>query len=350
MGFRILINKELYLISGGMLLSIVIQRLFKVCNGILFSRTWHWKRLFHRHRIGREPSAQYKYGQAMSIVKDPLSFEGELSRETTDKIVCSQYGFLPEQRHDNAVQHETNDLATMTSIPKESTFVGRIGILAERYCPALRDFSGESGQTTALEIGCLTGGVSFELARSFQAVYACDSSKECINIARIMQERGWSRYNMLLEGDIYEEKTAIVDASIDRDRVSFGHIAFDDIYKRSKAFLFKCSFDCVVALCLTRMTDPKMLLERLINFVNPHGICILGSAFEWSVDTTPPDKWLGGYRGQDGTTVSNMRTIRSLMEKEFELIHVEDLPFIIRESSRREFVMKYCISVWKRQQ
>ena len=338
----VLTKRDLYLMSAGFMLSAFAQRLLRISWGFL-PRVGLWKTSVWR-RSGKPKKPLDFYHTAKSTFrKAAVTFAGSVSRKEVDKVICAQYEVFTAE---DGEMHD--DILCEGSSARRNNFCERIGILAERYCPALRDFTGESGDTTALEVGCLAGGVSFELARSFQAVFGCDESKECITIADAMKKRGWIRYRILREADIYEEKTATIDASIDRERVSFARIKFKDIYTPYNLFKPENPFDCVVSLCLTRLSDPMMFLKRLVDFVAPNGICVLGSSFDWSEGTTPKDKWLGGYIDRDGRLISNMHTIRSLMESNFTLVHVEDLPLSIRESSRQEFVMTYSISVWKR--
>lgn len=40
-------------------------------------------------------------------------------------------------------------------------------MLCERWCEALRDFTGEMDPPVALDVGCGIGGVTYELARAF---------------------------------------------------------------------------------------------------------------------------------------------------------------------------------------
>lgn len=109
------------------------------------------------------------YGQG-DLLLNQLVFQ---SRQDIDTILCAQYN----TRTDGEFLQHTKE--------GYRSFVERVGVLAERFCEKLKDFTGERGETTALDIGCLTGGVSFELARSFQTVYGCDPCKECIRAADV---------------------------------------------------------------------------------------------------------------------------------------------------------------------
>lgn len=115
---------------------------------------------------------------------DPLSQEVIESRSAVDRLICSQY-LSTKDLFDMSAGGSSSSLIDVGQIGSLSTCVSRVGILAERHCEALRDFTGERGETTALDIGCTVGGISFELARSFQLVRAVDPSKQCINAAEV---------------------------------------------------------------------------------------------------------------------------------------------------------------------
>ena len=94
-----------------------------------------------------------------------------------------------------------------------------IGILAERHCSALQDFTGEYEQPMALDVGCGVGAVSFELARSFPLVVGVDTSKPLVHAAMTLKERGWMRFARVDEGEVTSEHAAVVPDDVDRDRI-----------------------------------------------------------------------------------------------------------------------------------
>ena len=67
-------------------------------------------------------------------------------------------------------------------------FASRLGLLCERHCGALFDFTGEFGDATALDLGCGVGATTFELARAFSRVVGVDSAKACINAAKVRRK------------------------------------------------------------------------------------------------------------------------------------------------------------------
>ncbi len=65
-------------------------------------------------------------------------------------------------------------------------FPARCAALCERHCRALLDFTGEAGETLALDVGCAVGGATFELARSFQNVIGIDYSQAFVDAAKVI--------------------------------------------------------------------------------------------------------------------------------------------------------------------
>ena len=320
------ILRDVLLIASGSVLSILYNR-------YIYSRLIYYLKGGVKRRKDR-------CGEALTDVLLSVVNQGLVSsRVSIDALICAQY-----------CQNE--ELHPMMGSFGKCRFAERVGILAERHCPALRDFTGEGRYPTALDIGCLAGGVSFELARSFKRVYGCDPIKECVHAAQTMASRGWMRCRVVDETELFVEKTvSLPDDSIDTERVSFAQVPFGDLYalKNAKVFRPTDPFDCVVALCLTRMDNPKALLDTMMNLVAPGGICVLGSAFEWSEENTPRSKWLGGYVSKDGIPIPSMSVVTTTMSTYFTLIHQENIPFVIRDTSRRIIITEYTVSVWKRQ-
>lgn len=106
--------------------------------------------------------------------------------------------------------------------PKEALdFAARCAQLCEKHCQTLQDFSGELGETVALDVGCAVGGSSFELARSFQNVLGVDYSQAFVTAAESMRDRGACEYVAQVEGDITKTCIATVPEDIPRSRAKF---------------------------------------------------------------------------------------------------------------------------------
>ena len=100
------------------------------------------------------------------------------------------------------------------------------------------------------------------------------------------------------------------------------------------------NFDAVLlANVLCRLPEPLICLERMQNLhalVKPGGVLVMTTPFSWLDEYTPKSRWLNG--------ISDVKKVLT----DFELIHQEELPFLIREHRRKfEYIVTHA-SVWKR--
>lgn len=188
----------------------------------------------------------------------------------------------------------------------------------------------------AMDLGCAVGRTAFELARDFKEVIGIDYSRHFIDAARHLQQHGTMKYNRKDQGMETTPLMASVHPSIDRDRVRF------EVGDASELPLVLEDFDAVVlANVICRLSNPSACLERMQGangLVKPGGILVLTTPFSWLSHYTPPTKWLN--------SIDDIAAILS----DFELIHQENLPFLIREHRRKfEYIITQA-TVWKRRQ
>lgn len=253
------------------------------------------------------------------------------TRAAIDALLANQYG-RPEE-----VLKELFECSV-------SSYSEQVGILTERHCAALQDFTGERGEAVALELGCGVGAIAFELARSFPHVLAVDASKACINAAKTMKERGWMRYTATVEGELTQERTASVPEDIERERVNF--IAAD---LSALPTALTGPFDAVVAAnVLCRLPEPAVLLRRLPALVRPGGVAVLATTCDWQEGCTPREHWLGGYKDKQGKEVRTMEGLHEVLGEDFELVAEKDLAVVARHNARRYRLGVSHATVWKR--
>jgi putative 4-mercaptohistidine N1-methyltranferase len=198
---------------------------------------------------------------------------------------------------------------------------------------------GDSGTLeSALDVGCAVGRSSFELARRAKRVVGVDYSKAFIDAAQTLQAAGKMPGEVLAEGERMQEFEAQVPAGIERERVEFLVGDATDLPPLG-------AFDVVLAANLIcRLPEPRKFLERLPSLVKSGGQLLLATPFSWLEEFTPRDHWLGGR--QDSP--SSFEVLRQILEPDFELETTKNLPFLIREHTRK---FQYGISLgsrWRR--
>ena len=191
----------------------------------------------------------------------------------------------------------------------------------------------------ALDLGCAVGASSFELARCCAEVIGIDFSHAFIAAANRLREDGTHDYQKIIEGDLTEPCTARVPAEIDRTRVLFEQGDAQALDENLK------SLDLVLAAnLLCRLPEPMRLIDRLPVLVKSGGQLLLTTPFTWLEEFTPRANWIGGTPA----TGRSFDALRASLEPHFELEHTVDLPFFIREHSRKFQYGVACGSRWRR--
>jgi putative 4-mercaptohistidine N1-methyltranferase len=196
---------------------------------------------------------------------------------------------------------------------------------AVRCVGELLDPAALGPHSRALDIGCAVGRSSFELARHCQDVAALDFSQAFITAAERLCCDGEIAYEHTVEGLRTATATARVPSGVDPSRVRF---AVGDAMALPEDL---GPFDVVLAAnLLCRLPDPRVFLSRLPFLVKPGGQLLLTTPFTWLAEFTPPDKWIGGQPSRESTA-----ELKALLAPHFELQIAKDLPFLIREHSRK---------------
>eukprot|EP01023_Acetabularia_acetabulum_P041962 TRINITY_DN4113_c1_g1_i2.p1 TRINITY_DN4113_c1_g1~~TRINITY_DN4113_c1_g1_i2.p1 ORF type:complete len:295 (-),score=35.23 TRINITY_DN4113_c1_g1_i2:26-910(-) len=169
-------------------------------------------------------------------------------------------------------------------------FVGKCAKLAEQHCQALRDFTGESGESCALDLGCAVGGMTFELAKYFENVLGIDYSNHFIAAAQEMKAEGHTICCMTQEGEITKQIQVRIPQDVDPTRVKFAQGDACNLPKNLP------QFDAILAVnLLCRLPDPILFLKYLPKLLKTNGIIVLVSPYSWLQSWTQKSKWLGGY-------------------------------------------------------
>ncbi|MDQ1264757.1 MAG: hypothetical protein QG559_1758, partial [Campylobacterota bacterium] len=109
------------------------------------------------------------------------------------------------------------------------------------------------------------------------------------------------------------------------------------------------SYDLVMATNLIdRLYNPRLFLEDIKNRINSGGILMITSPYSWQESSTKNEFWLGGYKDESGKEIKTLDTIKKILSNEFELIHLQDLEFVIKESARKFQHSVAEVSVWRK--
>ncbi len=186
-------------------------------------------------------------------------------------------------------------------------------------------------KTRALDIGCAVGGASFELAKSFGDVLGVDNSHSFIDACNRLKDSGEHLYERKEEGDIYSSCTAKVGGEIDRSKV---HFCQGDACEPHENW---GDFDAVLAANLIdRLPDPSAFLSAIPPHVRPGGYLMITSPYTWLEIYTAKEKWLcGGSPAEGGDPTRGLDGLKKWLQPQFTLKEAWDMPFLIREHSRK---------------
>jgi SAM-dependent methyltransferase len=173
----------------------------------------------------------------------------------------------------------------------------RCALLCERNSISLKDISGEFGETTALDIGCSTGGSSFELALSFSHVLGLDSDPMLVLAAKEMKESGVLEYHLSPgERPCY----ARVNPDVDRDRVRFWQYALPEMPPKLHVV------DAVLVEAVEARKQPwlRRILEQVPGLLKSNGTCVV--VLPWDGKTEGVGQ---GVTNSTGTSVQSSSAV-----------------------------------------
>jgi putative 4-mercaptohistidine N1-methyltranferase len=193
-----------------------------------------------------------------------------------------------------------------------------------------------------LDLGCAVGRATFELARQCTEVLGLDYSDRFVTISNHLRKNGSFLFGCVEEGDLTHPCQAVVPPDIDRERVRF---------ERGDAMHLSpdlTGFDVVLmANLIDRLSDPRRCLDALPRLLNRGGQLIITSPYTWMAEYTPKENWLGGYE-HGGKRHRTLNTLKEILSPDFQFSESKDLPFLIREHSRKFQLGIAEASIWTR--
>lgn len=222
-----------------------------------------------------------------------------------------------------------------------------IGNFPQRCAQLLADMAAKcgSGRARVIDVGCSVGGASFQLLEAFEEVTGVDISAHFIDAALTLRKGCSLPYQVVDEGEI--RRILLADAIVPDDSA---RIQFRQADACSLPAEY-AGFDAVLAAnLLCRLPSPMAFLSRLggmRGLVRRGGVVMFASPFSWSEEYTNKSAWLGG-RQNDGGEVWSAQGLTAALGDEFELVHREDMPFMICEHRCKCEYVGSDVTVWRR--
>jgi len=193
---------------------------------------------------------------------------------------------------------------------------------------ALNHVQGRS-KKKALNIGCKTGRTAFELGVEFEQVTGVDFTARMIRIGVDLKDKGYTQYVLPEEGEIvsfHQKNLQELGLDRSRERVEFMQA---DISNMKDLFT---GYDLIlVDTTLENAYNPKKFLDTVHTRLNPNGLLIIASNYNWQSGKTDRDQWLGGFK-VNGENTTTLDSLQSILEPRFSQI---DSPIDVQQVLRR---------------
>lgn len=210
---------------------------------------------------------------------------------------------------------------------------------------ALNHAQGRS-KKKALNIGCKTGRSAFELGVEFEQVTGVDFSARMIRIGVDLKDKGYTQYTLPEEGEIvsFHQKN-LQELGLDRSREKVDFMQADISNMKN---LFSGYDLILVDTTLENAYNPKKFLESVHTRLLPNGLLIIASNYDWSLEKTVRENWLGGFKvnGENTTTLDTLQTSLSpQFEQVAEPIEIQQ---VLRKTKRSFDHNSIQVTVWER--
>ncbi len=197
----------------------------------------------------------------------------------------------------------------------------------------------------ALDLGCGTGRLTFELAKHFQHVDGIDFTARHIQHALQMKEQGQVRYAMQSEGELqhyFEVTQADLGIKPYLDKVNFVQ---GDAHNLKPQFT---GYDLVVChRLLEYLYDPAAFLSKISERINGQGYLLLSSTYDWQQQGIEQAKWLGGFK-RDGENLTGFEGLQEHLSCHFELVERQEVETRFRINDRHMILFNNDVTVWRK--
>lgn len=208
------------------------------------------------------------------------------------------------------------------------------------------DFMGQRPRRKALDLGCAVGRSTFDLAKGFDTVVGIDLSSRFIDAANRLKAGETLPYFLHDEGEL--GRTV---------EVSLSSLGFDEVKNKVEFEVGDAcnlgsqhmGYDLIFAgNLIDRVNNPSAFLSDLQHRVVPGGLLVISSPYTLLEEYTPKANWIGG-RVENGEVRTVLQGMQTVLTPHFTLLKAPmDVPFVIRETSRKYQHSIAEMSVWER--
>ena len=199
---------------------------------------------------------------------------------------------------------------------------------------------------TVLNLNADTGRLAFELAMHYDDITALDITARMIRLPIQLQEQGYMRYTIKDEGEImFFRDVVLSDYGLDEGKEKIMFMQADPMNIRP----IYTGYDLVVApSLLEELSDPKLFLSHIDDRINDGGYLVILSSYNWDINKTPRDKWIGGFK-EAGEPVTSFDGLNDVLGDKFDLSGEPfDMTLSIKKSSRVTEQRTLQATIWKK--
>lgn len=217
---------------------------------------------------------------------------------------------------------------------------------AARCAQLCIELMGTRPRRKALDLGCAVGRSTFDLAKGFETTVGIDLSARFVDAAARLQAGETLPYFLHDEGELGQQhQVSLADMALHANNSKVSFEVGDACNLDEK----HCNYDLIFAgNLIDRVNDPAAFLNDLPTRLVPGGLLVISSPYTLLTEYTPRSNWIGGFAvdGKPRTVLDGMKTV---LAPHFNLLNAPvDVPFVIRETSRKFQHSIAQMTVWER--
>ncbi|MCK9585005.1 MAG: 5-histidylcysteine sulfoxide synthase [Candidatus Cloacimonetes bacterium] len=239
-----------------------------------------------------------------------------------------------ELKFEDNLYEDNPDVITWCDLDWESDF-------ARELIKTIQNMDVELSGEHALNVGCKTGRLSFELAKTYGRVTGLDFTTRIIQMATKMKESCFIRYLQKEEGEITqikEQSIAAKQLNDFADKVEFWQADASNLPAKFTGY------DLVLAVnTLEEAINPAAFLQTIPQRIVAGGLLIIADSYLWKTKNPP-----AGIR-KDGEPYRSITWLNDMLHKDFEQIaEPTEIWQDIRQSRRLYESRLLQITIWKK--